>query len=144
MLGAATTSSSLGSRLPPVQLSGDLDLCLGWQTQLLLSHLQVHPVGKLSICPRKTHRDTHTEDTHTASYTERVLPSAMPTHRIDIGGKPREPYLLILLGWQRQEVTHAGAHVTPPAPWVTNSLVQLSAWCKQTQMLVKHHWIIES
>lgn len=45
----------------------------------------VHPVGKLSICPRKT----HTEDTDTTSYTESVLPSTVPTYRIGIS--PESP-----------------------------------------------------
>lgn len=142
MLGAAITSSSPGPRLPSVQLSEDWGLCLDWQTQLLLSYMQVHPVGKLGMCPRKT----RTEATDTTSYTERVLPSTVPTYRIDIRGKPREPYLLIFLGWQRQEVTHAGTHMifscpmSHQLPGSTQCLVQTNRDACQAS----YHRIIES
>lgn len=98
------------------------------------------------VSQKNTHRNTHTEDTDTASYTERVLPSTTPSYRIDTISKPRKPYLLILLGWQRQEVTHAGTHTTLSCP--TSHQLAGSAQCfvqtNTDDCQALHHRIIES
>ena len=64
------------------------------------------------------HTDTHghTSRTLTRPVTqttaEKALPSTAPAYRTLIKHKHRQPSLLLLLGWQRQEVTSVGTYMT--------------------------------
>lgn len=50
------------------------------------------------VSQRHTCTHTHTEDTDTASHTDKVLPSRAPTYRTDIKHKLRQPNPLLLFG----------------------------------------------
>lgn len=123
VLGSGATP---GQTLEPIlEQPGTLCLCPGWGTWLLLSHLQVEPVVRLSTYRR--HRTITVPATQTA--TDMALPPTAPTYsshinvdtellsttpmyRTHIKCKHKQPSSLLLFSWSALKVTSEGTRTT--------------------------------
>ena len=104
--------------------------------QLPLSPLHVQPAAKLSLCPRDTHRHTCARTGHGHSQSQRLPQTRRCRHQHPHTGPTSHTSTSSLWGWQRQDITSAGTHITlsgftstcTPVGPPSTSIAPLSPW----------------